>query len=151
MKKLVPLFLMTIAIISGSVGSALAEPSPIEVVKQANATWNQFFNQGDSIQLANLYAEDATLSPGNGQILTGVSEISGLFQSFMDNGVNHHSIELVNVYEQGEQLVQLGKWSAQGKNAENQTIEFGGVLMTVLMKNQAGEWKVHSHVWNMAN
>ncbi|MDT8371680.1 MAG: SgcJ/EcaC family oxidoreductase [Gammaproteobacteria bacterium] len=120
------------------------------VVKQANQKWNQAFNQADAQALAALYADDASLSPGNGAILRGHNEIAGLFQGFFDNGVHNHRIEAVDVIASGKQITQIGHWQAEGQDETKNTISFGGVLVTVLKQNDQGEWKVQSHVWNMA-
>jgi uncharacterized protein (TIGR02246 family) len=119
------------------------------IVASVNQVWNKTFNNGDSEALAALYVKDATLSPGNGNLLSGQQEIAQLFQSFFDNGVTNHLIETLKVYQSGEQIVQVGKWKAEAVNENQDTSQFGGVLVTVIEKNQNGEWKTQSHVWNM--
>jgi len=153
MKKLLSTLGLYTCIIGGVVGSqAIAGGDTAEsIVASVNTTWNASFNQGDSAALAALYADKATLSPGNGEVLVGHELISQLFQSFIDNGVHNHSIETINVYRDNKQIVQLGKWRAEGVNEKQEAISFGGVLMTVIEQNSAGEWLTRSHVWNMAN
>lgn len=139
-------------IIGGSVGSAVAnEDDTASILASVNATWNTTFNSGDSAKLAALYAEDATLSPGNGEVLVGHQQIGHLFKSFMDNGVNNHSIETINAYRKDNQIVQLGRWQADGINDKKESITFGGVLMTVIEQDSDGKWLTQSHVWNMGN
>lgn len=139
-------------IIGGSVGSALAnEDDTTKILGSVNATWNATFNSGDSNALAALYTENGTLSPGNGEILVGREQISGLFKSFFDNGVHNHSIETTEAYRDNKQIVQLGKWRAEGVNDKQEAISFGGVLMTVIEQNPDGVWLTRSHVWNMGN
>ena len=139
-------------IIGGSVGSALAgEEDTAKIVQSVNTTWNATFNSGDSKALAALYTENAILSPGNGELLVGRTEISGLFQSFFDNGVHNHSIETTEAYRDDKQIVQLGKWRAEGVNDKQEAISFGGVLVTVIEQNADGVWLTRSHVWNMGN
>tara|TARA_R110002049_G_scaffold237307_1_gene410390 strand:- start:374 stop:832 length:459 start_codon:yes stop_codon:yes gene_type:complete len=139
-------------IIGGSVGSAVAnEDDTAKILDSVNTTWNATFNSGDSTKLAALYTEDGTLSPGNGEILVGREQISGLFKSFIDNGVHNHSIETTEAYRDNKQIVQLGKWRAEGVNDKQEAISFGGVLMTVIEQNADGVWLTRSHVWNMGN
>lgn len=147
MKKL----LTAVLIYMSFSGLALAENMAAKVAETANATWNKTFNSADSAALANLYAEDATLSPGNGAVLNGRKEIAGLFQSFFDNGVHNHQIKVINTYAQGDQVVQLSHWQADGADAEGNKVTFGGILISVLEKNNEGKWVVRSHVWNMAS
>ncbi|NOQ81193.1 MAG: SgcJ/EcaC family oxidoreductase [Methylophaga sp.] len=153
MKKLLSTLGLCTCIIGGIVGSqAVANDDNAEsIVASVNTTWNNTFNNGDSIALATLYADKATLSPGNGEVLVGHEQISGLFQSFIDNGVHNHSIETIDVYRDHNQIVQLGKWRAEGVNEEQEAISFGGVLVTVIEQNSDGVWLTRSHVWNMDN
>lgn len=150
MKKLFNILAVIGFIAMGSTGSAMAdEAETTEVLNAVNASWNDTFNSGDSEALAALYAEDATLSPGNGTVLQGRDAIASLFKGFFDNGVHNHTIETVKAYRQQDQIVQIGNWQAQGTNEQQETVTFGGVLMTVIEKNTAGQWVTQSHIWNM--
>ncbi len=150
MKKLFSILTFVGFIAAGSVGSVMAdEADAMNVLAEVNASWNGNFNKGDSAALAALYAEDATVSPGNGTVLKGHEAIASLFKSFIDNGVHNHTIETVEAYRQQDQIVQVGKWQAQGTNEQQETVTFGGVLMTVIEKNAEGEWVTQSHIWNM--
>lgn len=128
-------------------GAVLAE-SPENIVKQANQQWNQALNQGKLNKLVALYGEEATVSPGNGQLLEGHEAISNLFSGFIKNGVHNHQIETVDIIAADKQITQVGYWQADGVDAEQQPLSFGGVLVTVLVQNDAGEWQLQSHVWN---
>lgn len=146
-------FLSTLAlcsyIIGGSVGSAAAEDDTAKIVASVNEAWNTTFNAGDSDGLAAFYAQDAMLSPGNGEVLVGPQQIVTLFKGFIDNGVHNHSIETVNAYRNHDQIVQIAKWQADGVNDNKETISFGGVLMNVIKQNADGKWSTQSAVWNM--
>lgn len=152
MKKLLLTLTLCSCIIGSTVGIALAHDKGADkTVQYSNQVWNETFNSGDSDALATLYADNASLSPGNGQILIGHKQIAELFKSYIDNGVNNHSIETIETYRDDNQIVQLGRWQADGVNDKQEIISFGGILMTVLEKNAAGEWKTRSHIWNMTN
>lgn len=144
MKKLIPIIMSL-----GMTGTALAEDVNL-IVENANQQWNEALNTGKLDALVSMYAEQATVSPGNGEILTGHAAIQNLFGSFISNGVNNHQIETVNVIASEGQITQVGYWKAQGLDADQQPISFGGVLVTVLQENAEGEWHLQSHVWNMA-
>jgi uncharacterized protein (TIGR02246 family) len=152
MRKFLSTLTLCSCIIGGSVGSALAnDDDTAKILQSVNATWNATFNSGDSEKLAALYTDDATLSPGNGEILVGQQQIVNLFKSFIDNGVHNHSIETVNAYRNQNQVVQIANWQADGVNDQKEAITFGGVLMTVIEQNSAGKWLTQSAVWNMGN
>ncbi|AFJ02226.1 hypothetical protein Q7C_1069 [Methylophaga frappieri] len=121
-----------------------------QVAQTANEDWNAAFNAADSEALSELYAEEATLSAGDGSVRNGQQEIATLFQSFFDNGLHNHQIETVATYVSGGQVSQLANWSADVNNEAGETMTYRGVLMTVLQQNADGEWQVGSHIWNMA-
>ena len=120
------------------------------IVDEANENWNAAFNDKDIEALTGAYAEQATLSAGDGKVLVGREQIAGLFQSFFDNGLHNHQIITVASYASEGQISQLANWSADVVNEAGETITYQGVLMTVLQRNADDEWEVASHIWNMA-
>lgn len=124
--------------------------SPQDIVQQANEKWNQALNGGQLEQLVALYDDAATVSPGNGALIEGKDGIKSLFAGFIEGKVHNHQIETKSVIADGDQISQVGYWNAEGFDAEQNPIAFGGVLVTVLQKNDEGEWEIQSHVWNMA-
>ncbi|MCX4188873.1 SgcJ/EcaC family oxidoreductase [Methylophaga sp. OBS3] len=141
---------------AGSLVLALAacgESAPVDtqaVVDNANESWNAAFNSSDSEALSALYAEQATLSAGDGKVLAGREQIAALFQSFFDNGLHNHKIETIASYGSQGQISQLANWSADVNNEAGETVTYSGILVTVLQQKADGEWEVASHVWNMA-
>ncbi|HEY3326905.1 MAG TPA: SgcJ/EcaC family oxidoreductase [Novimethylophilus sp.] len=120
-------------------------------IESINSTWNQALNSGNAAALAALYTEDAKLSPGNGNTLVGRAEIEKLFQSFIDNGVHNHAIEIIEVGGNDRLAYQVARWSANGAEKDGRTPSFGGILMSVLEKQANGTWLSRSHVWNASN
>ncbi|HQN65434.1 MAG TPA: SgcJ/EcaC family oxidoreductase [Methylophilus sp.] len=120
----------------------------LAIVLSANMAWNAALNSGDVKQLASLYAEDATLSPGDGKTLKGRSAIEGLFKGFVEAGVHDHTLETVEVGGTGNTIYQVAKWSAKGATANGVTPMFGGITMNVLEKDVSGKWQTRAHVWN---
>ena len=120
-------------------------------IESINTTWNQALNGGNAAALAALYAEDAKLSPGNGETIVGRAEIEKLFQSFIDNGVHNHAIDIIEVGGNNHLADQVARWSANGAETDGKTPAFGGILMGVLEKQANGTWLARSHVWNVSN
>ncbi len=132
--------------------SAMAESSNIKsTVETANSAWNKALNTGNAKALSNQYAENATLSPGDGKVLVGRAEIEKLFKSFVENGVHNHAIEVVNVGGADNVIYQISKWSANGAEANGKVPAFGGITTSVLIKGADGKWLTQSQVWNVAN
>ena len=127
-----------------------AEVDPKAAVEALNANWNKALNSGDAKGLAKLYAEDALLSPGNGQVLKGRAEIEKLFQGFVDAGVHNHTLEIVSASGNDKALYQVAKWNANGAEKDGKKPSFGGVTTSVYEKDANGQWVTRSHVWNAA-
>jgi uncharacterized protein (TIGR02246 family) len=130
---------------------AESEVGNLQLAKKLNQTWDQSFNKSDAKAIVALYSETAVVSPGNGQVLKGQEAIENLFQSFLDNDVHSHSIDVVEVYRDGDTLYQVSNWQASGKEQDGVIPTFGGVVTLVSKLNEQGEWKLQVHSWNMKN
>jgi uncharacterized protein (TIGR02246 family) len=119
-------------------------------VAAANKAWNRALNAGNAKALSALYAEDATLSAGDGKTLVGRAAIEKLFQGFVSNGVHNHTLEVINVGGSGNTIYQVAKWNANGAKTDGNVPTFGGITMSVMEKNADGHWLISSHVWNAA-
>lgn len=148
LKRFLPLGLIVLAVAACS--NPTADYDAQEVVSSANEQWNAAFNAQDLDALVELYASQATLSAGDGNVLNGQQEIGALFQGFFENGLHNHQIDTIATYSSNGQVSQLANWSADVEADDGQTQTFQGVLMTVLQQDDAGEWEVVSHIWNMA-
>ena len=131
-------------------GSALAGDINA-TIQTLNSNWNQAFNRGDANALANLYAENAILSPGNGKVLNGRKEIEALFKSFFDAGLHNHTLEIVTVGGDDNTMYQVAKWRANGAEKDNVKPTYGGITTSVFIKDASGKWIARSHIWNAGN
>ena len=80
LNRLLPLSLLILAVSACS--NPGADYDAQEVINSANQQWNAAFNDKDLDALTELYASQATLSPGDGNVLNGQQEIAALFQGF---------------------------------------------------------------------
>lgn len=152
MKNLLSGACVSLLLTLGLSTSAMAGDNSIKsTVETANTAWNQALNTGNAKALSNQYAENATLSPGDGKVLVGRAEIENLFKSFVANGVHNHTLEVVNVGGAGNVIYQISKWSANGAEANGKVPAFGGITTSVLIKGADGKWLTQSQVWNVAN
>jgi uncharacterized protein (TIGR02246 family) len=120
-----------------------------QLAEQLNQNWDSVFNKGDVAALTQLYGEQAVISPGNGNTLKGHQAINELFKGFIDGGVHSHKIEVIETQRDGNVLYQVSKWQASGQAQDGVTPTFGGVVTLVSKLNEAGEWKLQVHSWNM--
>lgn len=118
------------------------------IIEAANTSWNKALNSGNVTALAALYAENATLSPGNGNTLMGRTEIANLFKGFVDGGVHNHTLEIVEVGGSDKMLYQIARWSAQGAEVNGEAPTFGGITTSVFELGTNGHWLARTHIWN---
>jgi uncharacterized protein (TIGR02246 family) len=118
------------------------------IIENGNAAWNLALNSGNVKSLAALYAEDATVSAGDGKTLVGRAAIEQLFSGFVENGVHNHGLEVVESGGGDKMIFQVTKWSANGAETDGKKSAFGGITMSVLQKNDDGKWLISAHVWN---
>ncbi|HEY8354734.1 MAG TPA: SgcJ/EcaC family oxidoreductase [Methylophilaceae bacterium] len=141
---------MTLGVVAS--GDACAGGADIEAtVETLNKNWNQAFNSADAKALANLYAENAVLSPGNGQVLNGRAEIENLFKSFFEAGLHNHTLEIVTVGGDEKTLYQVARWGALAPEKDGVKPAYGGITTSVFEKDANGKWVARSHVWNAGN
>lgn len=119
------------------------------IAEAANVEWNNALNTGNIKSLATLYAENAIVSPGNGNTLVGHTEIESLFNSFVDGGVHNHTLEIIDVGGSGNKIYQVCRWSAQGAEVDGKVASFGGITTSVLEQSSDGRWLTRTHIWNV--
>jgi uncharacterized protein (TIGR02246 family) len=152
MKNLIKSTLAIIAFGIVTTSSAQAgEANAKAMVDTLNNSWNQAFNNANSKLLASMYAENAVLSPGNGKVLNGRTEIESLFKSFFEAGLNNHKIEIITVGGSKNTLYQVAKWSASGADKDGVKATYSGITTSTYQKDASGKWIARSHVWNAGN
>jgi uncharacterized protein (TIGR02246 family) len=119
------------------------------IIEAANTEWNNALNSGNVKELAALYAENATLSPGNGMTLVGRAEIENLFKGFVDGGVHNHTLEIIEVGGSDKMIYQIARWSAQGAETNGEAPTFGGITTSVFEQSSDGNWLARTHIWNV--
>ncbi len=146
------LFVLLVALLVTS-ASALAENQSAEqtISHALNTQWNKAFNSGKPQLVAALYAENAKLSPGNGEVLVGRTAIENFIRGLIENGVHEHKIEIIDVQRDGNMMYEIAKWTAFGADKAKTKTAFGGVFVNIFQKNAQGEWKSQLHLWNSSN
>lgn len=152
MQYLIKSTIATIAFSLMTASSAFAGGTDAKAtIETLNNQWNQAFNSSDAGALASLYAENAVLSPGNGKVLNGRTEIENLFKSFFQAGLNNHKLEIVTAEGDDNTLYQVAKWGAKGAEKDGAMDSYGGITTSVYVKDASGKWVARSHVWNAGN
>jgi uncharacterized protein (TIGR02246 family) len=152
MKSFIKTSLAIIAFGLVTTGNVYAgEANANAAVVKLNNSWNQAFNNANAGLLASMYAETAVLSPGNGKVLKGRTEIENLFKSFFEAGLNNHKLEIVTVGGDEKSMHQVAKWSAVAAEKDGVKATYSGITSSTYQKDANGNWVATSHVWNAGN
>ena len=118
------------------------------IVSVNNDKWNKAFNAGEAAAVAGLYTTDATVLPHTHDVVQGVDAIRDFWISVIEAGFKNHSINLIDVYAQGDLVVEIAKWQAEGPGEGGSRQSFGGSLVNVFERQGDGSWKCRVHIWN---
>lgn len=133
-----------------SFGTAFADGVDLrKTVESLNAQWNDAFNNGDTKALASLYADDATIAPRNGKLITGRANIESFFAKGVAAGIHNHAIEIVELVGGGDFIHETAEWSASGAEKDGVKPSFGGVLGIVFRQDGNNDWRIQTHIWNL--
>lgn len=113
-----------------------------------NEGWNAAFNKQQSALLASLYDAAATVMPAGAAQVSGSNAIQGFWANTIAQGVVDHKIELIEAGVDGNFAFQRALWSAAAVNAEGERQSFNGNLHLLYRRQQDGNWKVLTHIWN---
>lgn len=113
-------------------------------VKAAYEQWNAAFNEGDAQKVAAAYTDDAVFLPPTHDVVEGPEAIGQFFDGLFKAGVTGHTLEVVRVMEDGDEIVSASRWSAKGGDGS----EIGGIATHVFTKADDGSLKLALHTFN---
>ncbi|MDZ7737347.1 MAG: DUF4440 domain-containing protein [Gammaproteobacteria bacterium] len=120
----------------------------MELAEEHNADWNRHFNHGDAGPLAELYAEDALVSPANGEVIRGREAIHELFKSYIDGGLHNHRLTVVRADGSGDWFYEVAEWRATGAPERGVMPLYKGIVTIIFRRQDNGDWLIQSHTWN---
>jgi uncharacterized protein (TIGR02246 family) len=113
-------------------------------IREADDAFEQAFRRGDAAGMAELYTEGGMLLPTGRDFIKGKKAILDFWQGAMDMGVKEAKLEIVEVEDQGEAVIEVGRYRLSGAGGE--MMEHGKYI--VIWKQDEGRWKLHRDIWN---
>jgi len=144
--KIMFALLMSVFMVLGYMSHALADAEAD--VKAAYAAWNEAFNAGDAAKIAAAYTDDAMFLPPTHDVIKGPSEIETFFAGLLSNGVSGHDLEVIQVMEDGDEVIAAAKWSAKAKDSAGAENAIGGIATHVFQRQGDGSLKLKLHTFN---
>ena len=132
---------------SGESTVALAADLQSEV-SAAYESWNAAFNDGDAQALAATYGDDAKLLPPTHTVLSGPKEIEEFFAGLLEAGFTNHTLDIIEVGGGGDLVYSAANWTAQGKDAQGNAQDVGGIATHIFERQGDGELKLKLHTFN---
>ncbi len=112
-------------------------------IEAANKEFMTFFAAGDSVNLANLYTDDAKFMSEGAPSITGKQNIATTFSGFMKSGITRADLSTVEVWGTEDFISEEGAVSLYV--GEDQVYQ-GKYI--VLWKKDDGKWKLFRDIFN---
>ena len=98
-----------------------------EEIRNANDRFERFFVDRDAPGMASLYTNDGMLLPPGADVQSGKQAIQAFWQMVMDMGVKTALLETLEVEDNGEIAIEVGRYNLRG--AEGQVIDHGKYIV----------------------
>lgn len=112
-----------------------------------NQEWSAQFNQRNAANMAALYAEDAVLMPPSDVTLVSRSSIQEYWTKTLAV-MSNYDVEIVEAQAEGNMLYAAGIWSATQALPNGSSLDVGGNVVRVMVKQPDGSWKLRLEAWN---
>ncbi len=112
-------------------------------IEAANKEFMAFFAAGDSVELANLYTQDAKFMNTGAPSITGRKNIQSALSGIMKSGISRAGLITVEVWGTEDLITEEGEISLFVEEAE----VYQGKYM-VLWKKDDGKWKLFRDIFN---
>ncbi len=106
-----------------------------EAITKGNLKFGEAVRQGNSAAIGNLYTDDASILPPNGEMIRGKPAITALWMSHLGMGLKEAVLTTVEVHGMGDLACEVGKYALKIQPAGHPVIEDSGKYV-VLWKNQ---------------
>jgi ketosteroid isomerase-like protein len=118
-------------------------------VEASNKKFTEYFNKGNTVNLASMYTTNGQLLPTHSAKITGRDQIKIFWQKYIDEGtkIKLKTLEVEgvgnNAYEIGEYLLYEGEFKPKGDFTVKAWCKY-----IVIWRTEKGQLKQHRCIWN---
>ena len=123
------------------------DPNLIKTIQKMNQEFIKFFQGGDAAPMEKLYCSDAQLLPPGAPPITGVEQILGVWQTYMNAGLDKVDLTTVSAEKCGNKVIEQGTYTIWAGN--NMIIDQGKYI--VIWKKENGRLKIYRDITNSNN
>ena len=105
--------------------------------------WMAFVAAGDSVGLANMYAQDAKFMMDGAPAISGRKNIQSTFSGMMKSGISRGDLIIIDVWGTENLLAEEGELSLFVGDTEVDQVKY-----IVLWKKEEGKWKLFRDIFN---
>ena len=138
--------------IAAALLSCTAEELDVSAARKAiEMQWAVFtaaFSKADAAGVADLYTEDATLLPPNGDSIKGKRGIEEFWKGGFGMGLKDVTLTTVDVGGSGDTAYEVGKYELKIQPAGQDAMSDAGKYLVIWKRQADGTWKVHVDIWN---
>ncbi len=128
--------------------NALATVNYPTALKANYFNWQYVSSIGQTIELIDMYTDDAIIIPPSSEILTGPTAIKGFWAEILKGGISEYVIDTINLHIDGNTAHQTAYWEAHLTATNGEIIPFDGTMTNVLQRQDNGQWKISMQSWN---
>ncbi len=128
--------------------NALATVNYPTALKANQFNWQYDSNTGQTVELIDMYTDDAIVIPPSSEILAGPTAIKGFWAEVLKGGISEYVIDTINLHINGNTAHQTAYWEAHLTAADGKIIHFDGTMTNVLERQDNGQWKISMQSWN---
>jgi uncharacterized protein (TIGR02246 family) len=140
--------LLAVTIITTMCSLAFSQSQSAQKAIEANTKqFIEAFNKGDAAAVANMYTMDARVLPPNAEMVEGRANIQKFWQGAITAGLKLSTLETVNVEQQGNIAVEIGRYTSTMPGAGGTTTTDQGKYV-VLWKRDGKSWKLAVDIFN---
>jgi uncharacterized protein (TIGR02246 family) len=119
-----------------------------KAIEDANSKMSSYVAQGDSVDFANLYTDDAIVLPPNSNMVQGHDAIESYWGSTLRLGKVNVQLTVKNVFGAGNIAVETGNYDINIQPEVAPPILDHGKYMVIWQKQSDNSWKLKRDMWS---
>jgi uncharacterized protein (TIGR02246 family) len=114
------------------------------------AKYSEAIREGKVADVSDVYTDDATMLPPDGEMIKGKQAIEELYKKLLQMGMKEIVLTTIELGGSGDTAYEIGKTNVRIQ-PEGQAAVIDSTKYLVIWKRQStGTWKVHVDIWNFS-
>ena len=128
--------------------TVFASPGYPTSIKAGLLGWEYDSSNGETVNLLDMYTDDAVLIPPSSEIVTGPYAILAFWNEILRGGISEYEIDTINLHIDGDTAYQTAYWQSSFTSENGKVFHIDGTMTNVLQRQPNGLWKIRTQSWN---